>query len=461
MATETELMQRYVGQRDERAFAELVQRHVGLVYATAHRVTGGRAHLAEEIAQKVFADLARKATSLCHHPALTGWLYRSALYAAKAVTRAEVRREKISQSLAAMPDTNAPSESSLDWQQLRPVLDEVMDQLKDRDREIMLLRFFEGLPFSEVGARLNLSENAARMRTDRALDQLRAHLARRGVTSSSAALGLLLANQAFAVAPAGLAEAVSATTLAAAPATGALLAFMATNPIALPALGVVLAGAATTLVLTTLVPGATAGEIAALREENTRLKQAASTTASAAPAPDDKAAQNSAIVEAATKRLAERTAAPGGHRNRGQATPQDTFRTVVWAADSGDIAALSKLFSLDADALATLQTVYATMPQTVRSQYRTPEEFMAFLYTAWTLIKPMPAEDVIEQKMAGMALTDFGKGRTGMRPSGETKGGVVFVQSPDGWKMEIPSKGIKTFTTQIFGNEMLTKLGLN
>jgi RNA polymerase sigma factor (sigma-70 family) len=188
MSTDAELLHRYVEDHDERAFAELVLRHLGLVYSAALRRTGGRTHLAEDIAQKVFSDLARKAAVLTHHPALTGWLYRSTRYAAIDAARAELRRQKLAQSLTAMPDQSSPPESPADWERLRPVLDEAMDQLKECDREIMLLRYFNGLTFGEVGARLNLTENTARMRAERALDKLRGHSNHGQATAHDAAL---------------------------------------------------------------------------------------------------------------------------------------------------------------------------------------------------------------------------------------------------------------------------------
>jgi hypothetical protein len=49
MSTDATLLRRYVEERDERAFAELVQRHLDLVYSAALWRTGGRTHLAEEI----------------------------------------------------------------------------------------------------------------------------------------------------------------------------------------------------------------------------------------------------------------------------------------------------------------------------------------------------------------------------------------------------------------------------
>jgi hypothetical protein len=70
--TDNELLRRYVDDRSESAFSELVGRHMRTVYFTALRQLGGDAHLAKDVAQKVFCDLAKKAPSLCRHPSLTG-----------------------------------------------------------------------------------------------------------------------------------------------------------------------------------------------------------------------------------------------------------------------------------------------------------------------------------------------------------------------------------------------------
>src|SRR6187399_3101161 len=172
MPTDAEMLQRSVRERDDHAFAELVQRHLGVVYGAALRRSGGRAQLAEEIAQQIFTDLARKAAALCHHPSLIGWLHRSTRYAVIDAVRAERRQKKLTESFAAMSDTNPPDEK-VEWALLRPVLDDALDRLKEVDREAMLLRYFEGLGFSELGVRLNISENAARMRAERALEKLR------------------------------------------------------------------------------------------------------------------------------------------------------------------------------------------------------------------------------------------------------------------------------------------------
>ena len=92
MIEDSELLRRYAEDRSEAAFAELVKRRVGLVYSVAVRQCGGDAHLAEDVTQRVFSDLARKAAELAARPVLSGWLYRSAQFAASDVVRSERRR---------------------------------------------------------------------------------------------------------------------------------------------------------------------------------------------------------------------------------------------------------------------------------------------------------------------------------------------------------------------------------
>jgi RNA polymerase sigma factor (sigma-70 family) len=225
MSDDSELLRCYATDRSEAAFAELVRRHLSLVYSAALRQVAGDTHLAEDIAQGVFTDLARKAALLADRPVLAGWLYTSTCYAAAKAVRTEQRRRAREQAAHAMQELNSDTTPPVDWNRLRPVIDAAMRDLGGRDREAILLRFFEGRGFADIGTRLQLSENAARMRVERALDKLHGLLARRGITSTAAALGAVLTTQAVTAAPAGLAATVTASALAGASAAGTTATF--------------------------------------------------------------------------------------------------------------------------------------------------------------------------------------------------------------------------------------------
>ena len=87
-----ELVRCYADDRSEAAFAELVKRYIDFVYSAAFRQAGGDAHLAEDVTQSVFVDLARKAGSFTERTVLSGWLYTSTRYAATKAVRGEQRR---------------------------------------------------------------------------------------------------------------------------------------------------------------------------------------------------------------------------------------------------------------------------------------------------------------------------------------------------------------------------------
>ena len=103
-----------------------------------------------------------------------------------------------------MQQTNANSGAELQWEHLQPVIDEAMHELPEPDREAILQRYFEKKPFLQIAAKLGLTENAARMRVERALEKLRGILASRGVASTSVALAAVLGTQAVSAAPVAL-----------------------------------------------------------------------------------------------------------------------------------------------------------------------------------------------------------------------------------------------------------------
>ncbi len=215
MIDDAELLRSYAEEKSEGAFAELVRRHVNFVYASALRRVGGDAHFAEDVTQWVFTTLAREAAGLARREVLSGWLYVTTRNAAAQTVRGERRRVAREQEAHSMNELTAASAHDTEWKRLRPVIDGAMDALRDDDREAVLLRFFEGKTFGEIAVKLRLTENAARMRVERALDTLQMKLARRGITSTTAALGVAMSGQVGVAAPAGLAASVAAGALVA------------------------------------------------------------------------------------------------------------------------------------------------------------------------------------------------------------------------------------------------------
>src|SRR5271156_5607399 len=211
MTPDSELLARFARTNSEDAFAELVKRHVNLVYSAALRQVNGDAHLAQDVAQTVFTDLARKANSLSRRETLTGWLYTSAHFAAAKIARTENRRRDREEKFMREPTNETAPEA--DWENLRPTLDDAMHELKEADRDAVLLRYFENRQFAEVGAKLGLNENAARMRVERALEKLRDIFTKRGITTATALASVISAN-AVQIAPANLAATLTTTSLA-------------------------------------------------------------------------------------------------------------------------------------------------------------------------------------------------------------------------------------------------------
>jgi DNA-directed RNA polymerase specialized sigma24 family protein len=136
MTEDSELLRRYAETRSEAAFAELVNRRIALVYSVAIRQVGGDAHLAQDVTQRVFADLARKASALARRPVLTGWLYRSTHFAASDIVRSERRRRAREEEHFHMNQMLAGAEGGpADFSRLRPLIDHAMAELDDEDRD--------------------------------------------------------------------------------------------------------------------------------------------------------------------------------------------------------------------------------------------------------------------------------------------------------------------------------------
>ena len=187
-----DLVQRWVAERSEVAFDDLVRRHIGLVYGSAMRQVRDP-ELARDITQAVFVLLAQKAVSLTPEVVLAGWLLRTTSYVASRIQRTESRRRLREQASVVMhdPTHRAPDDANL-WEEVAPHLDAALVALSTADRDAVVLRYFEQLPVREVGVRLGLSEEATKKRLQRALDKLRRTFQAKGVLVTLVGLSSLL-----------------------------------------------------------------------------------------------------------------------------------------------------------------------------------------------------------------------------------------------------------------------------
>lgn len=202
-SSDQELLREYATTGAEAAFAQLVERHVGLVYSAALRQTGNHA-MAQDIAQAVFTILARKAASLRRETVLSGWLFRAVRYAAMDARKIDARRQAREKEAAQMQLTDSIDDTGGDWEEFAPVLDDALAALGTKDRHAVLLRFFEKKSFGEIGETLGDNENSARVRVVRAVDKLRGFFRRRGIAVSAATVSAALMTNAVQAAPPAL-----------------------------------------------------------------------------------------------------------------------------------------------------------------------------------------------------------------------------------------------------------------
>jgi RNA polymerase sigma factor (sigma-70 family) len=208
--TEQSALTEFAQTRSPQAFAGIVQSYVDLVYSTARRITRD-SHLAEDVTQAVFIVLARRAKTIDPRY-LAGWLVNTARLASRDALRAVNRRRKHETGAAAMrSEIQTGDETTAD--QITPLLDESLARLSEADRSAIVIRFLQGRSFSDVGQMLGITDEAARKRVDRAVEKLRGHLFRQGITATTGGLAINLAAHQAGTAPAVIASQTVATSL--------------------------------------------------------------------------------------------------------------------------------------------------------------------------------------------------------------------------------------------------------
>jgi RNA polymerase sigma factor (sigma-70 family) len=199
--TDSELLNRFLTDRDESAFAVLVRRHGSLVMGVARR-TLGNVHDAEDVFQATFLFLAQKARLVINRQALPGWLYTVAYRTALAARARIDRRRKREQQVDHMPHPEVTTADVKDWHAL---LDEELSRLPEKYRLPVILCDLENRPRKEVCRQLRLAEGTLSSRLSTARRKLAERLTRRGLTLTAAALATAISAAATSAAvPPGL-----------------------------------------------------------------------------------------------------------------------------------------------------------------------------------------------------------------------------------------------------------------
>jgi RNA polymerase sigma factor (sigma-70 family) len=177
-STDHQLLQRFVADRDESAFASLVQRHAPLVLGLCRSILGNH-HDAEDIFQAAFLVLARKASSIRKGESVGSWLYAVAYRLAHKARVRDGKRRKCEQRAAKLAEQTPMDEVA--WRELRDILHEEVSRLPEKHRAAVVLCYWEGRTHEQAGQQLGIARSTIKDRLEKAREMLRTRLARRGL----------------------------------------------------------------------------------------------------------------------------------------------------------------------------------------------------------------------------------------------------------------------------------------
>ncbi len=204
--SESALLHRLSANGDHEAFAEIVRRHAGMVYAVCARMLRDKADAAD-VTQETFFHLLRQAREVSG--SLAGWLHTVATRKSVDLIRKAGTRRRTEQAYAAA-QAYKPEAT---WQQISGHVDQALQELDDELRAVLVEHFFEGRTTSEIADDHNLSQSTVSRRINHALGLLLTSLKKCGLLGATAALGTLLAESTSQAVPVGVVRELSKMAL--------------------------------------------------------------------------------------------------------------------------------------------------------------------------------------------------------------------------------------------------------
>lgn len=183
-----ELLERFVIQRDEQAFAGLVRRHGPMVMGVCRRVLV-RFHDAEDACQATFLVLARRASAIRRRKSVASWLHGVAARVAWNMKKDEQRRQRDRVPRAGI----ANSASARDQLDFLAILDEELAQLPETNRQPLILCYLQGLTQQAAARQLGWPRGTLKRRLERGRKLLHHRLTRRGLALGAGGLATLQA----------------------------------------------------------------------------------------------------------------------------------------------------------------------------------------------------------------------------------------------------------------------------
>ncbi len=153
--------------------------------------------MAMEVSQRTFISMCRNLQNLQEVARFKPWLYKIAVN----YCREEARKKKGSRALSFDMVWNREAENSPEWEsslhphdnperqlqalELADILQQALRELSDEQREIVIMKEYEGLKFREIAEILNISENTAKSRMYYGLDGLKKILERKNINKNT------------------------------------------------------------------------------------------------------------------------------------------------------------------------------------------------------------------------------------------------------------------------------------